>query len=75
MKPEQIKDQIDQLELSEKLMLVEEIWDSIATSNEDVPMSTWQKLALDERYEAFKQGKQDLHSWQQVHEDLRQKYK
>ena len=42
MKPEQIKDEINRLELSEKLLLVEDIWDSIATSNSEIPMPEWQ---------------------------------
>ena len=43
MRPEQIKDQVSRLGLSEKLMLVEDIWDSIAVSNSEIPMLMWQK--------------------------------
>ncbi|MDH5356740.1 MAG: addiction module protein [Gammaproteobacteria bacterium] len=75
MRPEQIKKEISQLELSEKLILVEDIWDSIAATNSDIPMADWQKLELDARYEAFKQGSLGLQSWQEVHEELREKYK
>ena len=42
MRSEQIKDEISRLGLSEKLLLVEDIWDSIATSNSEIPMATWQ---------------------------------
>jgi len=75
MKPEQIKDEINRLELSEKLLLVEDIWDSIATSNSEIPMPEWQKQELDRRYKEYKEGRLELHDWKSVHEDLRDKYK
>ena len=73
MRPDQIKDEISRLELSEKLLLVEEIWDSIATSNADIPLPDWQKQELDRRYGEFKEGKLELHDWEAVHQVLRQK--
>ena len=60
MRSEQIKDEISKLGLSEKLLLVEDIWDSIATSNLEIPMPTWQKQELDKRYEEYKEGKQNF---------------
>ena len=50
MRPEQIKAEINQLEFSEKLTLVEEIWDPIAQSNQELSLSQWQKQELDKRY-------------------------
>lgn len=42
MRPEQIKDEVSKLGLSEKLLLVEDIWDSIAVSNSiSVPAACW----------------------------------
>jgi putative addiction module component (TIGR02574 family) len=75
MKPGQIKDEISRLELSEKLLLVEDIWDSIAASNSEIPMPEWQKQELDKRYKEYKQGTLGLHDWKSVHEGLRDKYK
>lgn len=49
MRPEQIKDEIGRLELSEKLLLVEDIWDSIAANNSEIPMPIWQKQELDRK--------------------------
>jgi len=43
--------EIEKLSISERLLLVEELWDSIARSNADVPMPQWQKQALDNRKE------------------------
>jgi len=75
MRPEQIKDEVSRLGLSEKLLLVEDIWDSIAVSNSDIPMPMWQKRELDKRYEEYKEGKLELHIWEDVHKGLREKHK
>jgi len=75
MRPEEIKNEITKLELSEKLLLVEDIWDSIAASNSELPISEWQKNELAKRYQEYKENKLELHDWKSVHEDLRDKYK
>lgn len=75
MRTEKIKDEIRNLELSEKLLLVEDIWDSIAFSNSVIPMPMWQKQELDRRYNEYKKGKLKLHDWEDMHRELRQKYK
>jgi len=50
--------------------LVEEIWDSIAISNSELPISIWQQQELDRRYQAYKAGKLELHDWKTVHKEL-----
>ena len=75
MRPEEIKSEINQLELSEKILLVEDIWDSIASDNSELPMPEWQKKKLDRRYQEYKKGNLERHHWQSVHESLRDKYK
>lgn len=75
MRPEQIRDEVGKLGLSEKLLLVEDIWDSISVSNLKIPMSVWQKRELDRRYKEYKEGKLELHDWDDVHKGLREKYK
>lgn len=75
MRAEEIRRKIDRLELSEKLLLVGDIWDSIAESNAEIPMPEWQKKELDRRYLEYKEGKLELHDWKTVHEELREKYK
>ena len=75
MTPEKIKDEIEKLELSEKLLLVEEVWDAIAVSNSELPFPDWQKQELDKRYQEYTEDKQELHDWQMVHDELRDKYK
>ncbi len=75
MQTSDIIKEIDNLGLSEKLILVEDIWDSIARFNTELPMPEWQKSELDKRYKDFRNGELELHDWETVHEDLRNKYK
>ena len=70
MRPNEIIKEIDNLELSEKLILVEDIWDSIARNNAELPMPEWQKSELDKRYRDYKNGKLKLHNWEEIHEEL-----
>lgn len=75
MRPNEIIKEIDNLGLSEKLILVEDIWDSIARNNTELPMPEWQKSELDKRYRDYKSRKLKLHDWEDIHEELRNKYK
>lgn len=75
MKTKDIIKEIDNLDLSEKILLVEDIWDSIAKSNSQLPMPEWQKIELEKRYSDYKNGKLQLHDWEDVHNELRNKYK
>lgn len=67
----ELMNQIENLSLSGKLMLVEDIWDSIARSNDQLPMPEWQKRELDKRYQDYQSGKMELHDWHDIHTELR----
>ena len=75
MRSEQIKIEACQLGLSEKLLLVEDIWDSIALDNSEMRLPEWQKKELDRRYKEYKKGDLKLHNWENVHKELREKHK
>jgi putative addiction module component (TIGR02574 family) len=75
MRSEKIMHEINNLNLAEKLLLIEDVWDSIAQSNSDIPMPEWQKRELDRRYKEYQAGTQNLLDWQSVHEEIRNKYK
>ncbi len=64
-----ISKEVDKLE-----MLVENIWDSIARNNAELPISNQQKQELDQRYICYQTGKETLEDWQAVHTQLRAKY-
>ncbi|MBC8179766.1 addiction module protein [candidate division KSB1 bacterium] len=74
MSSEEIRQDVKLLGLAEKLLLVEDVWDSIALSNSELPLPDWQKRELDKRYREYKAGKQDLHDWKSVHDGLRNEY-
>jgi putative addiction module component (TIGR02574 family) len=75
MEPDKIADEINMLSLSQKLLLVQDIWDSIASEGGNLSMPEWQKNELDKRYRNYKDGDLSLHDWQDVHNELREKHK
>jgi len=64
MKPNEIIKEINRLELPEKLLLVEDIWDSIA--HHPLPIPTWQKMELEKRYNKYQEGALELYDWKTV---------
>jgi putative addiction module component (TIGR02574 family) len=72
MQPEQIISEIRKMSVPQKLLIAQDIWDSIATESGNIPMPAWQKDELKKRYQDFKQGKMALHDWRDVHAKLRE---
>ena len=54
------------LSTSEKLLLVEEIWDEITQHPDDLPVPAWHKAELDRRYQTYQQNPQEGSSWTEV---------
>jgi len=75
MRSEEIRQAIKQMEPAEKLLLVEDVWESIVLSYAGLPHPEWQKRELDKRYKQYKSGEQNLHNWKTVHENLKNCYK
>ncbi len=73
MKPDEIVKEIDKLDLTEQLTLVQNIWDGIARNNAILPLPEWQKTELHKRYSEYKKGNLQLHHWESVHRELREK--
>lgn len=71
MKPNEIKQEIEKLPLSEKLTLIEEVWDAIAISNDQLPFSEWQKTELKTRYTEYQNNNLELHDWESVHSQIK----
>jgi len=59
------------LSVSERILLVEDIWDSIAEIPEEVPLSTAQKQELDLRLDAYHQNPNAGSPWSAVCERIR----
>ncbi|HHB77236.1 MAG TPA: addiction module protein [Desulfobulbus sp.] len=75
MEPDKITAEINMLSTTQKLIIAQDIWDSIARESDSLPMPEWQKRELEKRYGLYKQGKMELHDWQEVHDKLRPDHK
>ncbi len=60
-----------ELTLSEKLQLLEDLWDSIAQVPEQIPVLDWQIEALAQRKAAYLQDPNLGSSWEAVKERIR----
>ena len=63
-------DELSQLNKSEKLILVEALWDSIASDPSEVEVPEHHKTIIKERFKTIEQDKETGASWEKV----RQKY-
>lgn len=57
---------IDKLSVAERILLVEEIWDSIAESNETKQLEDWQKEELARRNAEYQASPNELYTWEEV---------
>jgi putative addiction module component (TIGR02574 family) len=58
-----LSEQIQKLDTNEKLVLVEEIWDSIISEPHRVPLTQHQKSILDERLKTLDEDTKKGVSW------------
>ena len=59
---------------AEKLQLVEDLWDDLAASPDDVPVHEWQKLELARRRENLQRNPASGASWEDVRRRVRSHY-
>lgn len=62
--------ELSQLNKNEKLLLVEALWDSIASDPEEVEVPDHHKSILEQRLQTLEEDKKNGSSWKEV----RQKY-
>jgi putative addiction module component (TIGR02574 family) len=58
--------EIRQLPVTERLRLIEEIWDSLEGETEVLPLPEWHKAELDKRLDALDQGTSIGSTWDEV---------
>lgn len=61
---------LDQLSTSERLQLVQDLWDSIAAEPESVPVTEAQKEELERRLSIYREEQDAGTSWTEVKERL-----
>lgn len=64
---------IFQLSVAERLDLVQKIWDSIAASPEALPLTEAQRAELDRRLKAHLENPEDVETWNEVKDKIRQR--
>ena len=64
---------IDRLSVAERILLVEEIWDTIAEEPQQPPLTEAQKQDLERRLAAYKANPKAGSSWEEVKARLRER--
>jgi putative addiction module component (TIGR02574 family) len=65
---------IFELSLSEKLQLVEDLWDDIASTPDAVPVHDWQKEELARRKQNLLGNPGSALSWEEIQRRVRSRY-
>ncbi|MEH2369330.1 addiction module protein [Nostoc sp.] len=65
-----LKVDISELSVSERIQLAEDLWDSILTTPDEVPLNDEQKQELDKRLEMHSQNPNRGSTWQSVKQRL-----
>jgi putative addiction module component (TIGR02574 family) len=60
------REEIKRLDVAERILLAEEIWDSILENQEAVTVSKAQKDELERRLESYARTPEEGSSWQEV---------
>jgi putative addiction module component (TIGR02574 family) len=58
--------ELELLSISERVQVVEDLWDSIARSNANLPVAKWQKDELARRKARYLQDPDSGETWDQV---------
>lgn len=65
-------DEIKKLSVSERILLVEEIWDGIVDADGDaLILSETQRAELDRRIDAYREQPEAGSTWQEIQEEYR----
>jgi putative addiction module component (TIGR02574 family) len=62
---------IDQLSIAQRILLVEEIWDSIVAEGEEVPLTEAQRQDLQQRLARYEANPKAGATWEEVKARLR----
>jgi hypothetical protein len=65
-------DQIHQMPLREKLLVMEAIWDDISREEGNIEVPQWHKDTLDERERMLKDGKAQIIDWEEAKKQIKE---
>ena len=66
-------DKAKKLSINDRMIIVEEIWDSIISSNEDLSLTNGQKKDLDKRLADYFKNPSDGSTWDDVKKRIHKK--
>ena len=58
------------LSVAEKIQLVEDLWDDIALSSEDAPLTEAQRMELNRRIDDFERNPREGVTWAQAKQEI-----
>ncbi len=67
-----VLEQIQQMPLREKLLLMEAIWDDISRAEEHLEVPEWHKDVLDERDRLIAEGKAQFIDWEVAKKQIKE---
>jgi putative addiction module component (TIGR02574 family) len=67
---DQLRNQIDQLSVSEKILLVEEIWDSIASEEQSFDLNDRQRKTILQRSNELNANPAIGRSWEEIRDEF-----
>jgi len=68
--------ELEELSVVEKIQIVEKLWDSIAKTNTEIPMPTWQKDELDRRKQCFLESSDTTtYTWEEIKKNVKKQHK
>ena len=62
---------IQSLSQSERIILAEELWDSVAENQDSLEVTDFQKKILDERLATYHASPEDGSSWEEVKNEMK----
>ena len=64
---------IDQMSISEKLRIMELLWDDLCHTESDIPSPQWHEDVLMERENLIRDGRDEFVDWDQAKKEIRKK--
>jgi hypothetical protein len=61
---------IDQMSISEKLRIMELLWDDLCHTESDIPSPQWHENVLMERENLIRNGKDEFVDWDQAKKEM-----
>ena len=65
-----LTEELRKLSKSEKILLINDLWDEVAQHGDEISLSQTQERMLDERYAQFLENPEEGKSWKEVKRDL-----